>query len=61
MATIEEYRSFGKEIEDVLRLDSFTLAVKMIQTEEEIPAAHLSFIRNSVALPFSSHRITLQS
>ncbi|MBN2242903.1 MAG: DUF169 domain-containing protein, partial [Acidobacteria bacterium] len=38
MATTEEYRSYGKEIEDILRLDSFTVAVKMIQREEEIPA-----------------------
>jgi len=38
MATIEEYRNYGKEIEDVLRLDSFPIAVKMIQNEEEIPA-----------------------
>jgi uncharacterized protein (DUF169 family) len=38
MATIQEYRSYGKEIEDVLKLDSFPIAVKMIQKEEEIPA-----------------------
>ena len=38
MPTIEEYRSYGKEIEDILRLDSFAIAVKMIQREEEIPA-----------------------
>lgn len=38
MATIEEYRSYGKEIEDLLRLDSFPIAVKMIRTEAEIPA-----------------------
>jgi uncharacterized protein (DUF169 family) len=38
MPTIEEYRSYGKEIEDILRLDSFPIAVKMIQREEEIPA-----------------------
>ncbi len=38
MPAIKEYRSYGKEIEDLLRLDSFTVAVKMIQKEEEIPA-----------------------
>lgn len=38
MLTIEEYQSYGKEIEDLLRLDSFPVAVKMIQKEEEIPA-----------------------
>ena len=38
MPAIEEYRSYGKEIEDILRLDSFTVAVKMIQNKEEIPA-----------------------
>ena len=34
MVTIEEYRSYSKEIEDILRLDSFTIAVKMIRNEE---------------------------
>ncbi len=38
MATIEEYRGYGQEIEDLLRLDSFPIAVKMIRTEAEIPA-----------------------
>jgi uncharacterized protein (DUF169 family) len=38
MPAIEEYRSFGKEIEDLLRLDSFPVAVKMIRDTEEIPA-----------------------
>ena len=38
MPTIEDYRSYGKEIDDLLRLDSFTVAVKMIQEEQEIPA-----------------------
>jgi uncharacterized protein (DUF169 family) len=38
MPAIKEYRSYGKEIEDILRLDSFTVAVKMIQKKEEIPA-----------------------
>lgn len=38
MPTIEEFRSYGKEIDDLLRLDSFTVAVKMIRDMEEIPA-----------------------
>ncbi|MBN1459943.1 MAG: DUF169 domain-containing protein [Armatimonadetes bacterium] len=38
MPTIEEFRSHGKEIDDLLRLDSFTVAVKMIRDMEEIPA-----------------------
>lgn len=38
MPAINEYRSAGKEIEDILRLDSFAVAVKMIQKKEEIPA-----------------------
>jgi len=38
MTTLDEYRHYGKEIEDVLRLDSFPIAVKMIHKEEEIPA-----------------------
>ncbi|NLO28896.1 MAG: DUF169 domain-containing protein [Actinobacteria bacterium] len=38
MPTIEELRSYGKEIDDLLRLDSFTVAVKMIRDMEEIPA-----------------------
>lgn len=39
MPTIEEYRRYGEEIDELLRLDSFTLAIKMIQNQEEIPAA----------------------
>ncbi|MBN2404578.1 MAG: DUF169 domain-containing protein [Coriobacteriia bacterium] len=38
MPTIEECRSYGREIDDLLRLDSFTVAVKMIRDLEEIPA-----------------------
>ena len=38
MATIEEYQGYGKEIEEILRLDSYPIAVKMLQKEEEIPA-----------------------
>jgi len=38
MPTIEEFRSYGKEIDDLLRLDSFTVAVKMIRDMEEISA-----------------------
>ena len=38
MPTIEEFRSYGKEIDDLLRLDSFTVAVKMIRDMEEITA-----------------------
>jgi len=38
MPAIKECRSYGKEIEDILRLDSFTVAVKMIQKKDEIPA-----------------------
>ena len=38
MPTIEDYRSYGKEIDDLLRLDSFTVAVRMVRDMEEIPA-----------------------
>ncbi len=38
MLSIEEYRSYGKEIYDILRLDSYPVAVKMIKSEDEIPA-----------------------
>lgn len=35
---MEEYRRYGRDIEEILRLDSYTIAVKMIRKEEEIPA-----------------------
>ena len=37
MTTIEEYNHFGKELEDKLKLRTFPIAVKMLESEADIP------------------------
>lgn len=37
MTTIKEYNRYGEELETLLRLQTSPIAVKMLETEEEIP------------------------
>ena len=37
MTTIEEYNNFGKELENKLKLRTFPIAVKMLESEADIP------------------------
>jgi uncharacterized protein (DUF169 family) len=46
MPTVKEYNRFGEELEQLLRLQTSPVAVKMLEKEADIPAGPMSPTRD---------------